>query len=143
LPLVATRAFGSAPTAPAAYAHGICVRARAGICVRVRAAQIKEYGSLEAFLTSSDKAVADDKVPAALRDNYAEVHKLFTAPDVCDPEATELKWTEPDVEGIVAFMCGARRARARRARESDRARDCESARGERGGWWRGVCTWGP
>lgn len=69
--------------------------------------KIKEYGSLAALLDSSDKLVAgEDKVPPSLREGYAEVQRLFTHPDVADPEAVELKWTEPDVEGIVNFMCG-------------------------------------
>jgi 5'-3' exonuclease len=51
------------------------------------------------------KLVAEDKVPASLRESYKEVQRLFTHPDVIDAANTELKWNEPDVEGIVQFMC--------------------------------------
>lgn len=69
--------------------------------------KIKEYGSLDALLNSQDKlVVGDDKVPPSLREGYAEVQRLFLHPEAADPETVELKWTEPDVEGIVSFMCG-------------------------------------
>jgi len=36
---------------------------------------------------------------------YKEARELFLKPDVKNPEEIELKWTEPDEEGIVQFMC--------------------------------------
>lgn len=68
--------------------------------------KVREYGSLEKLLQSNDKVTADDKVPQMLRDNYKEVQRLFTHPEIVDVQAVELKWTDPDVEGIVAFLCG-------------------------------------
>ncbi|KAJ1635089.1 PIN domain-like protein [Pavlovales sp. CCMP2436] len=66
--------------------------------------KVREYGSLAGLLASSDKLNAEDKVPQSLRDNYQEVQRLFTHPDVIDAPNTELKWSDPDVEGVVAFM---------------------------------------
>lgn len=40
--------------------------------------------------------------------NYQEARELFINPDVADPDTIEMKWTEPDEEGLVAFMCGDR-----------------------------------
>lgn len=69
--------------------------------------KIREHGSLHALLHSTDKlVVGEDKVPASLREGYEEVQRLFTSPEAADPEAVELRWGEPDVEGIVGFMCG-------------------------------------
>lgn len=36
---------------------------------------------------------------------YKEARELFLKPTVTDPETIELKWSEPDEEGIVQFMC--------------------------------------
>lgn len=40
--------------------------------------------------------------------NYQQARELFINPDVADPETVELKWTDPDEEGLVAYMCGER-----------------------------------
>ncbi len=36
---------------------------------------------------------------------YKEARELFIHPDVIDPETIDLKWTDPDEEGIVQYMC--------------------------------------
>lgn len=40
--------------------------------------------------------------------NYKQARELFITPDVTDPEQIELKWGEPDEEGLVKFLCGDR-----------------------------------
>ena len=37
---------------------------------------------------------------------YTEARRLFTAPDVTPASEIDLKWEKPDVEGLVAYMCG-------------------------------------
>ncbi|KAK3865859.1 hypothetical protein Pcinc_028563 [Petrolisthes cinctipes] len=36
---------------------------------------------------------------------YAEARTLFIEPEVADPDNIELKWVEPDEEGLVKYMC--------------------------------------
>ncbi|XP_045585131.1 flap endonuclease 1-like [Procambarus clarkii] len=36
---------------------------------------------------------------------FAEARKLFIEPEVADPEDIDLKWNEPDEEGLVKYMC--------------------------------------
>ncbi|XP_055534847.1 flap endonuclease 1 [Wyeomyia smithii] len=40
--------------------------------------------------------------------NYKQARQLFKEPDVTHPEKIELKWSEPDEEGLVKFLCGDR-----------------------------------
>ncbi|KAK7866105.1 hypothetical protein R5R35_011623 [Gryllus longicercus] len=37
---------------------------------------------------------------------HKEAHELFVKPDVTDPETIELKWNDPDEEGLVKYLCG-------------------------------------
>ncbi|XP_072885556.1 flap endonuclease 1 isoform X1 [Hemitrygon akajei] len=37
---------------------------------------------------------------------YKEARQLFLEPEVVQAESVDLKWTEPDEEQLVAFMCG-------------------------------------
>lgn len=39
---------------------------------------------------------------------FARARELFRQPDVTDPAQVELKWTDPDEEGLVKFLCGDR-----------------------------------
>ncbi|KAJ3018868.1 Elongation of fatty acids protein 2 [Thoreauomyces humboldtii] len=61
---------------------------------------IKEHGSLEKVLEKLDSV----KYPVAATWEYKEARKLFKEPDVIDPETIDLKWEDPDEEGIVQFM---------------------------------------
>lgn len=36
---------------------------------------------------------------------YEEARRLFVEPDVTDPKDIELKWVEPDMEGLIKYMC--------------------------------------
>lgn len=35
---------------------------------------------------------------------YADARELFLNPEVADPETLEIKWGEPDIEGLVDFL---------------------------------------
>ncbi|CAL1285464.1 unnamed protein product [Larinioides sclopetarius] len=37
---------------------------------------------------------------------YKEARELFKNPEVADPETVELKWCDPDEEGLIKFLCG-------------------------------------
>jgi len=37
---------------------------------------------------------------------YQEARKLFKEPEVADPEKLDLKWSAPDEDGLVKFLCG-------------------------------------
>ena len=37
---------------------------------------------------------------------YKEARILFKEPEVDDPEKLDFKWTVPDEEGLVAYLCG-------------------------------------
>lgn len=40
--------------------------------------------------------------------NYQQARELFKEPDVANAESLELKWEEPDEEGLVKYLCGDR-----------------------------------
>ncbi|KAF7991138.1 hypothetical protein HCN44_002700 [Aphidius gifuensis] len=63
---------------------------------------IKTHKSLEKILENIDQK----KYPAPEDWNYKEARALFIEPDVADPKNIDLKWTEPDEEGLVKFLCG-------------------------------------
>ncbi|XP_069676369.1 flap endonuclease 1 [Periplaneta americana] len=63
---------------------------------------IKQHRDLETILKNLDKkkySVADDWM-------YKEARQLFIEPEVTDPEKVELKWSDPDEEGLVKYLCG-------------------------------------
>ncbi|BHF74533.1 Elongation of fatty acids protein 2 [Sparganum proliferum] len=62
---------------------------------------IQRLGSIEASLEAIDKAKYT--VPEGWI--YKQAANLFLNPEVTDPELIELKWTDPDEEGLVEFMC--------------------------------------
>merc|ERR1711872_308494 len=62
---------------------------------------IKKYGDIETIMKNLDSA----KYPAPDEWLYAEARRLFKEPDVVDAATLELKWTEPDEEALVEFMC--------------------------------------
>lgn len=64
---------------------------------------IKEHRSLEKIVESIQaKPGSKYKVPEDWP--FAEARKLFQKPDVTDPAEIELKWSEPDIEGLVDFL---------------------------------------
>lgn len=62
---------------------------------------IKKHGDIETVLKNLDST----KYPAPEDWLYAEARRLFKEPDVVEADKMELKWTEPDEEALVEFMC--------------------------------------
>lgn len=60
---------------------------------------IKQHGNIEKILENLDKKY---NVPEGWA--YAEARQLFKTPDVTPAESIDLKWEEPDEEGIVKFL---------------------------------------
>ncbi|KAI4497124.1 hypothetical protein M0802_007870 [Mischocyttarus mexicanus] len=48
--------------------------------------------------------------------NYKQARLLFQEPDVADIDNIELKWSEPDEEGLVTFLCGDKQFNEERVR---------------------------
>lgn len=65
---------------------------------------INKYKNLEDIIANIDKQKY--KVPEDW--NYKQARELFIRPDVTTPEEIDLKWTEPDEEGLVKYLCGDR-----------------------------------
>eukprot|EP00730_Choanoeca_flexa_P003692 TRINITY_DN11476_c1_g2_i4.p1 TRINITY_DN11476_c1_g2~~TRINITY_DN11476_c1_g2_i4.p1 ORF type:complete len:380 (+),score=113.70 TRINITY_DN11476_c1_g2_i4:44-1183(+) len=62
---------------------------------------VKEHGNIESILKHLDKKKYT--VPEDWR--FAEARELFKQPEVTPAAECEIKWTPPDVEGLVDFMC--------------------------------------
>ncbi|PSN35788.1 Flap endonuclease 1 [Blattella germanica] len=63
---------------------------------------IRQHRNLETILKNLDKnkyAVPEDWM-------YKEARQLFLEPEVADVEKLDLKWTDPDEEGLVKYLCG-------------------------------------
>lgn len=73
---------------------------------------ITQYKSIENIVQNLDtkKYVAPDDW------NYAGARQLFTEPEITDPKDIELKWIDPDEEGLVKFLCGERQFNEDRVR---------------------------
>ncbi|XP_015515317.1 flap endonuclease 1 [Neodiprion lecontei] len=63
---------------------------------------IKTHRSLEKILENLDT----NKYPVPTDWNYKQARILFQEPEVMDPNNIELKWSDPDEEGLVNFLCG-------------------------------------
>lgn len=62
---------------------------------------IKEHSSIEKILTVLDKT----KYPVPEDWPYARARELFVKPEVTPAVDVPLKWSEPDVDGLIDFMC--------------------------------------
>ncbi|KAK7881604.1 hypothetical protein WMY93_030013 [Mugilogobius chulae] len=62
---------------------------------------IKTHGSIEEILENIDS----NKHPAPEDWLYKEARALFLEPEVVDCSTVDLKWNEPDEEGLIQFMC--------------------------------------
>jgi flap endonuclease-1 len=71
-----------------------------GIAATTAHKLVSKSGSLAAGVATLDK----EKHPLPPGVDYDEVRALFTAPLVTDPEAVELKWSDPDEAGIIQFL---------------------------------------
>ncbi|XP_053963114.1 flap endonuclease 1 [Anastrepha ludens] len=65
---------------------------------------INTHRDIETILKNIDQK----KYTVAENWNYQVARELFLNPEVTDPMSIELKWTEPDEEGLVKFLCGDR-----------------------------------
>ncbi|KAF0310677.1 Flap endonuclease 1 [Amphibalanus amphitrite] len=63
---------------------------------------IQKHRSIETILQHLDK----NKYTVPEEWQFSEARRLFVEPEVADPADIELKWVEPDEDGLVAFMCG-------------------------------------
>ncbi|KAI5696243.1 hypothetical protein M8J76_008859 [Diaphorina citri] len=63
---------------------------------------IKEHRSIEKILENID--TKKYTVPEGWL--YKEARELFKHPEVADPETIELKWSDPDEDGLVKYLCG-------------------------------------
>ncbi|CAI4231618.1 unnamed protein product [Auanema sp. JU1783] len=75
---------------------------------------IKNYKTIEAVLENIDLA----KYPPPEDWPYKRARELFLDPEVAANENIELVWKEPDVEGVVKFMCGERNFNEERIRSA-------------------------
>ncbi|XP_076147193.1 flap endonuclease 1 isoform X2 [Alosa pseudoharengus] len=62
---------------------------------------IKQHGSIEEILENIDLK----KYPPPEDWLYKEARRLFLEPEVVDCSTVDLKWNEPDEEGLLKFMC--------------------------------------
>ena len=62
--------------------------------------QIRKYKSIDGVIKHLDK----EKHPLPESFPFAEIREYFKKPEVTDPESIELKWTDPDEEGLIQFL---------------------------------------
>lgn len=62
---------------------------------------VRDNMTIEKILDKLDT----DKYPVPENWMYKEARELFRNPEIIDPAEIELKWTEPNEEGIVEYMC--------------------------------------
>jgi len=62
---------------------------------------IKSHGSIEEIL----KKIDGKKYTIPEDWAFKEARQLFKEPEVANPEEIDLKWTEPDEDALVKFMC--------------------------------------
>ncbi|XP_033197847.1 flap structure-specific endonuclease 1 [Bombus vancouverensis nearcticus] len=73
---------------------------------------IKTHRSLEKIIENLDTkkfSIPEDW-------NYKEARLLFQEPEVTDPETIDLKWTEPNEEELVKYLCGDKQFNEERVR---------------------------
>ncbi|KAJ8681330.1 hypothetical protein QAD02_017117 [Eretmocerus hayati] len=73
---------------------------------------IKTHKSLEKILENLDSK----KFPAPEDWNYKDARLLFIEPEVQNPDEIDLKWNDPDEEGLVKFLCGDKQFNEERVR---------------------------
>lgn len=73
---------------------------------------INQYRSIENIVEHIDKK----KYTIPENWNYEVARNLFINPEITKPEDIELKWSDPDEEGLVKFLCGNRQFNEERIR---------------------------
>lgn len=73
---------------------------------------IKKHKSIEEILKNLDKT----KYPPPENWNYDVARGLFKDPEVQNPDKIDLKWTEPNEEGLIKYLCGDRQFNEERVR---------------------------
>ncbi|KAH8347960.1 hypothetical protein KR084_002561 [Drosophila pseudotakahashii] len=73
---------------------------------------INNYRDIETILDNLDTS----KYTVPENWNYKVARELFIEPEVANAEAIDLKWVEPDEEGLVKFLCGDRQFSEERVR---------------------------
>ncbi|CAG9809038.1 unnamed protein product [Chironomus riparius] len=63
---------------------------------------IQKYKSIEKIVDNIDKKKYE--VPEDW--NYERARELFKEPEITDVETIDLKWTAPDEDGLVKYLCG-------------------------------------
>ncbi|CAG5026654.1 unnamed protein product [Parnassius apollo] len=63
---------------------------------------IKQHRSMEEVLRNIDT----NKYQPPENWDFENARRLFLEPEVKDPKDIEMKWTDPDEEGLVKFLCG-------------------------------------
>jgi flap endonuclease-1 len=72
---------------------------------------ITKHKSIEEIIKNLDK-----KYELPENWNFAKARELFKDPEILPVESIELKWREPDEEGLVKFLCGDRQFNEERVR---------------------------
>ncbi|XP_064095744.1 LOW QUALITY PROTEIN: flap endonuclease 1-like [Macrobrachium nipponense] len=62
---------------------------------------VRNHKNIDKILQNIDKK----KYPPPEDWPFEEARRLFVEPEVKDPKEIELKWSEPDEEGLVKYMC--------------------------------------
>lgn len=73
---------------------------------------IKEHKNLEKILEKLDSK----KYPPPADWNYEAARKLFVDPEVCNADSVDLKWNDPDEDGLVKYLCGDKQFNEERVR---------------------------
>lgn len=63
---------------------------------------ITKHRSIEEIIKNIDKK----KYEVPENWNFERARELFKQPDITDVDTIELKWTQPDEEGLVKYLCG-------------------------------------
>jgi flap endonuclease-1 len=62
---------------------------------------VKEHKSIDKIIEKIDK----EKYPIPENWLYKEARELFLNPEVIDANTIDLKWNEPDEDGVIEYMC--------------------------------------
>ncbi|XP_040837929.1 flap endonuclease 1 [Ochotona curzoniae] len=77
---------------------------------------IQKHKSIEEIVRRLDP----NKYPVPENWLHKEAQQLFLEPEVLDPESVELKWSEPNEEELVKFLCGEKQFSEERIRSGVR-----------------------